>query len=273
MRYAIAIGLILCLVVVGGLCREIRVPRETPLCGTVCIAEWFYKAVPGEAEPLHRQFQIYLNPPIFHDADRFTVRIKAQPGDEIVLAPGLYRCDIWIFTPQVTIRTASDTDEVARIFGGIEVDADGVTLDRIAITGRNEGRSGHAIELNNSIIRKVTIRNCLLTENEWYGIRMIAPHGEIDLMQVKDCQILKNGGIGIEGSHVKHLLISGCTISDNALAGILIGRASSMESLRITGCTITANKVGVEIRSDIGTVEMKENVILGNYVTDLSRKE
>ena len=230
----------------SGFGREIRLPEDAPLAGQVVIADWFYKQEGDELVP--REFQAWPGKGGMRSADWFDGRIKANRGDVIVLAPGLYKADLWVFTPGLTITTEAAAEALGEIWGTVEIDADNVTLDRIAVVGpRKEDSSGHGIEVNREVVNRVAIRNCRIEENEWMGIHIIGPRGEIGELRVEDCQILENGSFGIEAQSVKRLVI--------------------------TGCTITANSEGLHIGSYVETVEMHDNVIAGNRDADVTRKE
>lgn len=226
--------------------REVHLPDAAPLRGTVLIAEAFYEIVDDEPVPL--EFQAWPGSNGFRDADWFDVRIEAHPGDVVVLSPGQYKADIWVFAPMITITTDPDSKELADIWGTVEIDADGVTLDRIAVTGpRKDYSSGHGIEVNRERLNRITIRNCRVEGNEWMGIHVIGPRGEIMEVLVENCEVLNNGSFGIEVQAVANLII--------------------------TGCTIAGNKEGVHIGSYVTRVEMHDNEIFGNREGNVYRKE
>jgi len=227
--------------------REVHLPDSTPLSGTVLIAESFYEQVKGEDEPVPLQFEAWQNG-VMRPSDWFDVRIEAHPGDAIVLSPGQYKADLWVFVSGITITTEPDVEEMAEIWGTVEIDADGIILDRIAVTGpRKHYSSGHGIEVNREVVNRITIRNCLVEDNEWMGIHVIGPRGEIREFRVENCEILNNESFGIE--------------------------VQSVENLIITGCTITGNSEGVHIGSNVLNVEMSDNVISGNRLVDVYRKD
>ena len=230
------------------LSEEIYLPGSTPLSGTVLIAESFYEQIRGEDELVPLEFQAWPGSSGFRDADWFNVRIEAHPGDVFVLSPGQYKADLWIFTPGITITTEPDEEGMAEIWGTVEIDADGIILDRIAVTGpRKHYSSGHGIEVNREVVDRITIRNCLVEDNEWMGIHVIGPRGEIREFRVENWEVLNNRSFGIEVQSVKNLII--------------------------TGCTITGNSEGVHIGSNVLNVEMSDNVIYGNHLVDVYRKD
>ena len=228
------------------LSEEIHLPDSTPLSGTVLIAESFYEQIRGEDELVPLEFQAWPGSSGFRDADWFNMRIEAHPGDVLILSPGQYKADLWVFAPGITITTEPDAEEMAEIWGTVEIDADGIILNRIAVTGpRKHYSSGHGIEVNREVVDRITIRNCLVEDNEWMGIHVIGPRGEIREFRVENCEVLNNGSFGIE--------------------------AQGVENLIITGCTVTGNKEGVHIGSNVSNVEMSDNVIYGNGL-DVYRK-
>jgi nitrous oxidase accessory protein NosD len=227
--------------------EEIHLPDGILLSDTILIAESFYEQIRGEDELVPLEFQVWPGSRGFRDADWFNVRIEAHPGDVLVLSPGQYKADLWVFAPGITITTEPDAEEMAEIWGTVEIDADGIILDRIAVTGpRKHYSSGHGIEVNREVVDRITIRNCLVEDNEWMGIHVIGPRGEIREFRVENCEVLNNGSFGIE--------------------------VQSVEKLIITGCTITGNKEGVHIGSNVLNVEMSDNVIYGNHLVDVYRK-
>jgi len=230
------------------LSEEIHLPDGKPLSGTVLIAESFYEQIRGEDELVPLEFQAWPGSSGFRDADWFNMRIEAHPGDVLILSPGQYKADLWVFVSGITITTEPDVEEMAEIWGTVEIDADGIILDRIAVTGpRKHYSSGHGIEVNREVVNRITIRNCLVEDNEWMGIHVIGPRGEIREFRVEDCEVLNNASFGIE--------------------------VQSVENLIITGCTITGNSEGVHIGSNVLNVEMSDNVISGNRLVDVYRKD
>lgn len=218
----------------------IHLPGETTLSGTVLISEAFYEQVKGEDEPVPLEFAAWPGSHGMRDADWFDVRIEAHPGDVIVLSAGTYPIALWVFTPGITITTEEAAEEQAIIHGTVEIDADRVTLDRIAVVGgRMYGLSGHGIEVNREVIDRVAIRNCRVEGNEWMGIHVIGPRGEITELRIEDCQVLNNGSFGIEAQSVENLIITGCTITENS-EGVHIG--SYVKHVKMHDNNITQNR-------------------------------
>jgi nitrous oxidase accessory protein NosD len=235
------------LIGLSALSEEIHLPDSTPLSGTVLIAESFYEQVKGEDDPVPIQFEAWQNG-VMRPSDWFDVRIEAHPGDVIILASRLYTADLWVFVSGITITTEPDEEEMAEIWGTVEIDADGIILDRIAVTGsRKNNSSGHGIEVNREVVDRITIRNCLVEDNEWMGIHVIGPRGEIREFRVENCEVLNNGSFGIE--------------------------VQGIENLTITGCTVTGNSEGVHIGSNVLNIEMSDNAIYGNRLVDVYQKD
>ena len=184
----------------------------------------------------------------------FNVLIEAHPGDVLILAPGAYEAQLWIFTPQITIMTDPESAELAVIQGTIEIDADRVTLERIGVTNSSRSRdSGHGIEVNSDLLNYVTIRQCRLYDNRWTGIHMIGIGGTIVEMRVENCQLVGNGMDGMDAKSVDRLIITGCTVTGNGWG--------------------LSNGVGVRIASQVLQVDMQDNVIENNRSADIYRRE
>ena len=240
------------LIGLSALSEEIHLPDSTPLSGTVLIAESFYEQVEGEDDPVPLQFEAW--PRKMKPSDWFNVRIEAHPGDVIVLSPGQYKADLWVFAPGITITTEPDAEEMAEIWGTVEIDADGIILDRITVTGpRKNSSSGHGIEVNRGPVDQITIRNCRSAENTWTGIHIIGAHGTIAELRVENCKLIHNGMDGMDARYVVNLIITGCTITDNGWD--------------------FADGVGVRIERYVEHVEMHDNVISGNRSANVSQKD
>jgi hypothetical protein len=234
--------LLLSLVGPAVLGKEIRLPGEGVLSGQVVLAESFFTEERGVLVP--REFQAWPGENGLRPADWFTHRIEAHPGDVVLLAQGLYKVDLWVFTPGITIETDPAAKGMAEVWGTIEIDADRVVLDRIAVTGpRKEASSGHGIEVNREVAKWFTIRNSRIERKEWIGIHLIGPRGEMNELRVENCEILNNGADGVE--------------------------CQSVQDLVIIGCTIRGNNVGVRIGSYVQRIEMRANAILGNRSQDV----
>ena len=251
MTKPVILGLVAGAILVGlsGVAKEISIPQEALLGGNVVIAEsgsFYEKGRDGELVP--REFQAWPGDHGWRSADWFDVRIEADRGDVLVLAPGTYTSDVWIFVAGITVTTQPNAAAAAEIWGTVEIDADAVTLDRIAVIGAKKGNSsGHGIEINRERINRITVRNCRVEGNEWMGIHVIGPRGEITELRVENCRVVNNGSFGIE--------------------------AQAVRSLVITGCTVTGNSQGVHIGSHVDAVEMHDNVITGNRDANVYRKE
>jgi len=298
------IGLIL-FCTLSGLAREIHLPAEGVLSGHVVIADWFYRVEKDAVIP--RDFHAWPGDRGWKSADWFDVRIEAHPGDVIVLAPGIYKADIWVYTPHLTVTTDPDDEErLAEIWGTLEIDADAVTLDRIAVIGgRKEGSSGHGIEINREFVDRMTIRDCRSENNEWTGIHLIGPRGEIQELRVEGCEIIGNGLDGLDAQSIQHLVLADCLITGNGWnnpvgVGVRVGSymgavdirrceisenamdglsAKSSNYLYVAECTIvqngTSNTEGVGIRIGVGveTFVEHENVVSQNRFADVYYEE
>ena len=241
------------LLVFVGLGDQIYLSNELLTADRILIADSFYEEE-GDDEAVPRMFQVWPGDNGLRSSDWFTECIQANPGDVIVLAPGLYRSDLWVFTPQLTITSQGATDGCAEIWGTIQIEADGVILDRIAITGpRKAGSSGHGVEIDREVVDRVLIRSCRIEKNEWTGVHLIGPRGRINKLEIQGCRLLENGMDGMDATCVDKLIISGCTIANN-------GR-----NFR--------HGVGVRIGSYVQHVAMQDNRIFGNRFADVYRRQ
>jgi len=230
--------------------REIRLPDEAPLTGNVLIAESFTRTVNDETVPI--DFPVWPGDTGFRPATWFAVCIEAHPGDVLILAPGDYEAQLWIFTPRVTLRTDAANPDLAVIRGTIEVDADGVVLDRVAVTASNAaGASGHGIEVNRVFVRTITIRDCSSSQNPWTGIHIVGATGAIDEMRVERCTLKDNGMDGMDSTSVRHLVVIGCAVTGNGW-GLATG-------------------VGIRISRFVETVELVDNIVADNRFADVYR--
>ncbi len=260
-RKVVLAALLLAGVATGTWAKEIHIPQEAALTGQVVIAEWFYQVVhqvPHDVTEA-RSFEAWpgRDDPV-PTSDDFTVRIEAHPGDVLVLGPGAYTADLFVYTPNLTIRTDPKSSTNASIWGTIEVDASGVILDHLTVTGPrkcvgNACSSGHGIEVNRGVVRSITIRNVRVENRDWVGIHIIGPNGRMNLMQVENCELVHNGQDGMDAQSTDRLVITGCTITDNGWG--------------------LANGVGVRIGMNVTQVEMTDNVIERNRYQDVSRRE
>ena len=251
MKAILVVGIIL-LAVVQVAAREIYIPLEAQLSGNVLIAEQFTEYIDNEWIPL--EFPAWPGESGFRPSSWFSVLIEAHPGDVLILAPGMYEAQLWIFAPQVTIITEPVSAELAIIQGTIEIDADRVTLERIGVTNSSlSGTSGHGIEVNADLLDYVTIRECRSYENRWTGIHMIGVRGTIVEMRIEDCELTDNGMDGMDAKSINHLIVTGCTISGNGWG--------------------LANAVGIRIGSSVQIVELENNIVEGNRSEDIYRRE
>jgi len=238
---------------IGVLGRQILVPSQATLSGNVVIAEWFYtKGDQGTLIP--REFQTWPDEVAVMSADDYDIRIEAHPGDVLVLSPGQYKADLFVFTPNLRITTDPKSTSAASIWGTVEIDADGVVLDHLAVVGPRKGySSGHGIEVNRVFVRTITIENCHVEGKEWTGIHIIGPTGDMREMRVENCELIHNGLDGMDAQQVARLVITGCTITDNGWN--------------------YDHGVGVRIGYGVTTVEMTGNVIERNRYANVSQRE
>ncbi len=230
--------------------REIRLPDEAPLMGKVLVAEAFTQTVAGEIEPI--DYPAWPGSHGMKPATWFTVRIEAHPGDVLVLAPGQYDAEIWIFTPDVAVHTDPAASEHAVIRGTIEVDADRVTLERLSVTASlDPTTSGHGIEVNREFVRSIAILDCSSSDNPWTGIHIIGAAGTIAELRVERCTLRNNGMDGMDSVSVRHLVVVGCTISGN-------------------GWNLSTG-VGIRISRFVETVELVDNTVADNRFADVYR--
>ncbi len=224
--------------------REIRLPEEAPVRGNVLIAESFTTTVKDEIVPI--EFPVWPGDYGIRPSTWFAVRIEAHPGDVLVLAPGEYDAEIWIFTPGVTLHTDPAVASLAVLRGTIEVDADRVVLERLSVTAsKDPTTSGHGIEVNRVFVRTITIRDCSSSENQWTGIHIIGVRGTIEELRVERCVLWNNGMDGMDSTSVRRLVVIGCTITENGWSlstgvGIRVGRL--VEDLDLVDNVVTGNR-------------------------------
>jgi len=225
-----AVVVVCCIVfvAVGGMARDILIPEEALLQGNVAIAEWFYQ-VDRDGNTIARELQVWPGNNGLREPDYFDTLIIAAPGDVILVAPGTYTADLWIYTPNLTITTvqeeASEPVVRASIWGTVEIDADRVVLDKLVVTGpRKLTSSGHGIEINREVVRWVTIRDCRSVDNDWTGIHIIGARGQMREMRIESCEMSGNGMDGLDAQNVDSLIIIGCTVTGNGVAGLRINR-------------------------------------------------
>jgi len=233
------------LVVVPSMAREIRLPDEALLTGTVLIAERFVEIVGREKEEVPLEFPVWPGDRGLRPSTWFTTLVEAHPGDTITISPGAYTAQIWIFTDGVTVRTDPEEEELAWIRGTVEVDADGVLLERIGVTDSGDQRdSGHGFEVHRDLVGRVTIRSCRAEGNRWTGIHIIGSTGAIQELRVEDCVLIDNGMDGMDASSIIFVVVTGCTITGNGWD--------------------QANGVGVRIGHSVGRIELSNNTIESN---------
>ena len=242
-RVGSALLVVVVIAVVAGAAREIRVPQEAVLHGNVIIAEAFSRVDGKQSIPL--EFPAWPGEDGMRPATWFSVRLEAHPGDVVVLAPGIHEAQVWVFTPNLTVRTDPASAESALIRGTIEIDADGVLLERIRVTSSSIlGTSGHGIEVNRDRVRSIAIRGCSSSENRWTGIHIIGVNGTIDVMRIEGCFLQGNGMDGMDAVSIDQLIVTGCTITGNG--------------------TNMSTGVGIRINRFVRDVELSANTVTGN---------
>ncbi|MCX6100774.1 MAG: right-handed parallel beta-helix repeat-containing protein [Candidatus Bipolaricaulota bacterium] len=230
--------------------REIRVPEDALLRGNVLVAEAFSHVEGNETVSL--DYQVWPGDNGLMPATWFDTCVEAHPGDVLVLAPGDYDAEIWIFTPGLTMRTEVGASRLALIRGTVEVDADVVTLESLGVTSSSvSGTSGHGIEVNRQWVRTITIRDCSSSQNRWTGIHIVGARGVINEMRVERCILQDNGMDGVDSTSMHHLVVIGCTVTGN-------GRG-------------LATGVGIRIGHNVDDVQLEDNVVANNRYADVYR--
>ena len=252
MKAILVAGTILLLVSQLALAREIHVPQDVQLSGSVLIAEQFAEHINNEWIPI--EFPAWPGERGLRPSSWFNVLIEAHPGDVLILAPGMYEAQLWIFAPQITVMTDPEYEELAVVQGTIEIDADRVTLERIGVTNSSlPWDSGHGIEINHDRLDYVTIRQCRSYENRWTGIHMIGVSGRIVEMRVENCELADNGMDGMDANWMNSLIVTGCTITGNGWD--------------------FADGVGIRIGSNVQMVELENNIVMNNRSEDIYRNK
>ena len=235
---------------VSGLAREIRIPAEGALFGNVLIAEAFVETIGRGEEETPIEFQVWPFERGLRPSTWFQSRIEAHPGDVITIAPGFYDAEVWIFVDGVTIRTDPEAEDLAWIRGTVEIDADGVVLERIGVTNSTDPHdSGHGFEVHRGNVNRITFRGCRSERNRWTGIHMIGASGTILELRVEDCWLADNGMDGMDSTSTQRLVVTGCTITGNGWD--------------------QANGVGVRIGHNVEQIELVGNTIEGNRSADV----
>ena len=252
MNKGLALMFLVTAAALGTHAETIYLPPAATLAGNVIIAEAFTERKGRETVP--RAFSVWPGDRGVRDATWFDVRIEAHPGDILTLAPGSYDVQIWVFTDHVTLRTDPEANELAWVRGTIEIDADGVLIERIGVTNSTDSSgSGHGVEVHRDRVERLTIRSCRAEGNRWTGIHIIGATGAIQELRVEDCWLIGNGMDGMDASSMKSLVVAGCTITGNGWDH--------------------ANGVGVRIGYNVERVEMSDNLIEGNRFADVYRRE
>ena len=232
------------LVAVPGAGREIRLPGELSVAGTVLIAERFGETFADEEVPI--EFPVWPGDRGLRPSTWFTTRIEAHPGDVLTLAPGSYDAEIWIFTDRVTIRTDPEADELAWIRGTVEIDADDVLIERVGVTDSTDSHgSGHGFAVHRDPVDRLTIRSCRAEGNRWTGIHIIGATGTIQELRVEDCRLVDNGMDGMDASSMTRLVVTGCTITGNGwdhASGVGVRIGHFVEQVELFGNLIEKNR-------------------------------
>nr|MBN1857820.1 hypothetical protein [Candidatus Bipolaricaulota bacterium] len=131
--------LLLCAVVPATVAaREILIPGGSALEGNVAIAEWFYRPADADGFEEPRVFQVWPGDNGLREPDYFDTLILAAPGDVIVLAPGSYTADLWIYSPNITITTAGSSASGSGDSGATAQDPASDQMVRASIWGTIE---------------------------------------------------------------------------------------------------------------------------------------
>jgi hypothetical protein len=170
---------------------------------------------------------------------------SAGPGATLRLLPGLHP-GFALRTPDVTVEGAPG----ARIRGGIDLLADGITLREVTVEGGTEGvsvRKAEGITLEDVVVRGATL----------HGIEVVDAAAEIRGCRVTGMRDPLAQSIEIRNASTRpRTLVEGCTISGGKEGVITHSARVELRDNRVSATTIRG----------IAISEMSEGVMDGNTV-------
>lgn len=150
----------------------------------------------------------------------------AEPGDEVLVLPGLYTENVQITSagirlrgrdgPGVTTVRAADPSHPVIAVSGDEVLVEGLEI--------REGALGVGV----ASPTKARIRDCQVNDNDGSAVSAGRPTGDVGRVEVSRCRIQRNGqGVYVlfkdGGDKERELLVEDCVIIDNGGTGVRAG--------------------------------------------------
>ena len=173
----------------------------------------------------------------------------AEPGDTIIVAPGVYQESIQI--EKRVILKGAGVDATTLLGAIILKGADGVIIDGFTLDGLKDKDSHFGIWGDSS---DMTISNSSVARYH-HGIS-----SQSSRTTIENCSVLENFNIGIEIQRAITALISGTKVSNNVGIGIRIGL--SEDRVLVTDSFISGNRVGIDCIQS--APEIRRNVIKEN---------
>lgn len=173
----------------------------------------------------------------------------ACDGQSIDVAPGTYVESIDFLGKPITVRSTDGPEETIIDGTGAEdfvvkfVNGEGAdsVLHGFTITNAPANPLGAVLADDGS---EPTIRNCVITDNDYYGVRSIGSAPRLD-----GCIVTNNGlGFKCSGSPV---VVTNCVVRGNAWGFLVDGGGSDVT---ITNCIVTDNSINVHDLFDQATI-------------------
>ena len=183
---------------------------------------------------------------------------EAQPGDLVLVQPGVYRETVEVRTERVTLR--------------------GVDRNRVVIDGETTRANGVVLSAARTAVQNLTVRNATLN-----GVLVTARADEYDRLGspplegflVDHVTSHNNGLYGIYAFNARHGVIQHSYASGAADAGIYVGRCKPC-SIAVHGNVAERNAIGFEATNASGPLYVYGNRFVGNRVgatTNSQRQE
>jgi hypothetical protein len=152
----------------------------------------------------------------------------AFPGDTLLIEPGLYREDLVIDQPGLTLEGIGPSQ--ARLRGSLTLRADAVSVQRLILSEARE----NAVMLEGASY--VTLEELVITGSGHNGI---AARGSYQYLLLEKNKIVRNGmdGVYLHGGQGSQIAVLNSEISDNGLrnargVGLRLGGARDVVSLK-----------------------------------------
>ncbi len=170
----------------------------------------------------------------------------AQPGDTVIVPPGLYVGTVSVMLSDMTIHTSRQAVlDAAGELAGLQIGGGEVTRDGQGIP------QCPPVALSNFTLRGLTVRNA-----QQYGISLIA----VDTFALVGSDYLGNGQYGIHLSCTQNGLIETNTISGHLQSAVLIGNHNNGT---VSNCRLSGNGIGVEVENSTH-INIENSQMTGN---------